>query len=38
MLSNNETMKKLLFISDQICEIYEDLHNLTMTNQEKSNN
>ena len=32
----NETIKKLLFISDQICEIYEELYNLSITNQEKS--
>jgi len=37
MNSLNETIKKLLFISDQICEIYEDLYNLSMMNQEKSN-
>ncbi len=36
MKSINETVKKLLFISDQICEIYEELYNLSMTNQEKS--
>ena len=37
MTNGNETMKKLLFISDQICEIYETMYNLSMTNQEKSN-
>lgn len=36
MNSLNEITKKLLFISEQICEIYEDLYNLTMKNQEKS--
>ena len=37
MNSLNEITKKLLFISEQICEIYEDLYNLSMKNLEKSN-
>ena len=37
MNSLNEITKKLLFISEQICEIYEDLYNLTMKNLENSN-
>ena len=36
MNSLNEITKKLLFISEQICEIYEDLYNLSMKNLENS--
>ena len=36
MKNINETIKRLLFISDQICEIYETMFKLSMTDQEES--